>query len=502
MNRKLERDLTSELVLSCRPTLLAAFLLAGISLQPAAPAASAYYLDNRWSTTASGSLGTQGSPVKLTWSIVPDGTSGGGVFATSSLISFLDATFGSAAGTDLTKRPWFTYFSQSFDRWSQLTGATFSYESHDNMATFNSAVGGIGIRGDIRIAGANIDGAGGTLARTYYPNSGDMQIDTSDGAAFAMAASNHLEFRNVLMHETGHALGLKHIDSSTNEFLMHGTISTDFDGPQIDDILAAQYFYGDALEKTNSGQGNDTPVLATSLGTIAVGGSKSIGTAAANQIVNATATDFVSIDSNTDVDYFSFSVTGPTRLSATLTPEGGTYMERPDTPGSSESLFNASAQSDLTLAIFGSNGTTQLAVSNAVGAGVVDALNNVSLAAAGTYYARVTGVAAAAQLYQLQLSVAAPLPAGDYNHNGVVDAADYAVWRDSLGQTGTGLAADGNANGQIDAGDYTTWKTHFGTTSGSGALGGEVPEPATAFLAAVGSLAVLAGRPGSAANRR
>ena len=25
---------------------------------------------------------------------------------------------------------------------------------------------------------------------------------------------------------------------------------------------------------------------------------------------------------------------------------------------------------------------------------------------------------------------------GDYNGNGVVDAADYTVWRDSLGQTG------------------------------------------------------------------
>ena len=26
---------------------------------------------------------------------------------------------------------------------------------------------------------------------------------------------------------------------------------------------------------------------------------------------------------------------------------------------------------------------------------------------------------------------------GDYNHNGIVDAADYTVWRDTLGQTGT-----------------------------------------------------------------
>ena len=33
---------------------------------------------------------------------------------------------------------------------------------------------------------------------------------------------------------------------------------------------------------------------------------------------------------------------------------------------------------------------------------------------------------------------------GDYNLNGIVDAADYTVWRNSFGQAGAGLAADGN----------------------------------------------------------
>lgn len=51
--------------------------------------------------------------------------------------------------------------------------------------------------------------------------------------------------------------------------------------------------------------------------------------------------------------------------------------------------------------------------------------------------------------------------AGDYNFNGIVDAADYTVWRDTLGST-TELRADGNASGSIDAGDYGFWKSHFG----------------------------------------
>jgi T5SS/PEP-CTERM-associated repeat protein len=80
---------------------------------------------------------------------------------------------------------------------------------------------------------------------------------------------------------------------------------------------------------------------------------------------------------------------------------------------------------------------------------------------------------------------------GDYNHNGIVDAADYTVWRDSLGSTGAGLAADGNINGVIDAGDYAVWKSHFGAHAGSGAGGSAnaaVPEPATLLMFLAGIL--------------
>ena len=72
---------------------------------------------------------------------------------------------------------------------------------------------------------------------------------------------------------------------------------------------------------------------------------------------------------------------------------------------------------------------------------------------------------------------------GDYNGNGIVDAADYTVWRDSLGKTGTGLAADGDGNNAVDQADYTYWKTRFGNTSGSGAgQAGSVPEPTSLVL--------------------
>ncbi len=93
-----------------------------------------------------------------------------------------------------------------------------------------------------------------------------------------------------------------------------------------------------------------------------------------------------------------------------------------------------------------------------------------------------------------------PLPEvvlpGDYNQNDVVDAADYGVWRDSLGQTGSGLAADGSGNNLVDTDDYNVWRSHFGQTAGSGSgaanianAGAVVPEPATLISAAVAVLA-------------
>lgn len=72
--------------------------------------------------------------------------------------------------------------------------------------------------------------------------------------------------------------------------------------------------------------------------------------------------------------------------------------------------------------------------------------------------------------------------AGDYNRNGIVDTADYLVWRKSQGQSGYLLAADGDGNGSVDTLDYTIWRSHFGqvwSAAGSGAADAvAVPEPA------------------------
>jgi hypothetical protein len=70
---------------------------------------------------------------------------------------------------------------------------------------------------------------------------------------------------------------------------------------------------------------------------------------------------------------------------------------------------------------------------------------------------------------------------GDYNGDGFVDAADYTVWRDTLGQSvALGTGADGDLSGTIDAGDYDVWVNEFGKSSANvSAAAASVPEPAT-----------------------
>jgi hypothetical protein len=73
-----------------------------------------------------------------------------------------------------------------------------------------------------------------------------------------------------------------------------------------------------------------------------------------------------------------------------------------------------------------------------------------------------------------------PVDNADFNDDGTVDAADYTLWRDTLGVTGTTpySLGDANGDGQVDPADYQIWKLQFGGPSpADSSATAAVPEP-------------------------
>ncbi|TWT75691.1 hypothetical protein Pla123a_32010 [Posidoniimonas polymericola] len=81
---------------------------------------------------------------------------------------------------------------------------------------------------------------------------------------------------------------------------------------------------------------------------------------------------------------------------------------------------------------------------------------------------------------------------GDFNADGVVDAADYTLWRDNDGAADESAINGNGDGGGITNADYDLWKSNYGTDYGAGTVGttSTTPEPAAAGLMAFAVSAV------------
>lgn len=97
-----------------------------------------------------------------------------------------------------------------------------------------------------------------------------------------------------------------------------------------------------------------------------------------------------------------------------------------------------------------------------------------------------------------ELAVVAAGLAGDFNDDGVVNLADYTVWRNNLGADEDVLpSGSGDGSGTVDAGDYTAWKLNFGMSNSaslSSNLPAAVPEPSSWILFGILGIALTAYR--------
>ncbi|MEM1445305.1 MAG: matrixin family metalloprotease [Planctomycetota bacterium] len=374
-----------------------------------------FRINNRWTSTAITPLGVgaRGTPLTLTWGFAQEGstiqsTRPSEATGPSSLIAFLDSIRdpASTGGSDLTQRSWFSLFEESFGRLDELSGVTYVYEPNDDGANISGAInsgtrGAQGVRADVRIGGHSIDGQSGsnTLAYNYFPAGGEMVLDTDNSNLYSSTLFNDLQFRQVIMHEAGHGLGLSHVESNNSNALMEPFINLAFDGPQFDDILALHRNYGDTREENG---GNNLPSTADDLGTFGDGDVFALGTDAGNtSVVTPDMTDFVSIDDDSDFDWFRFTITEPAIVvDVTLTPQGPTYNEGPQ--GSTQTALDTSALSDLRLVLYDDQLNVIVDADQTLAGGAESAAGVVL--GPGDYYVFVSGSDNNVQMYRLDLA--------------------------------------------------------------------------------------------------
>lgn len=82
------------------------------------------------------------------------------------------------------------------------------------------------------------------------------------------------------------------------------------------------------------------------------------------------------------------------------------------------------------------------------------------------------------EIYSLEFTINSAATAGDFNHDGHIDAADFVVWRKT----------DGGAEG------YNAWQAGFGQLLGVGSGVVTVPEPTTVCLIVASGLMAIATR--------
>jgi matrixin len=364
---------------------------------------------DRWGTP-----GAYGQPEVITWSLAPDTAM---YFPTvpNQLFSWMNNQF-------LTTDPtvWIWQIEAAFQRWSDMTGITFVRVQFQGNEWDDGGAYGLpgapGLRGDIRLFAAWVDGGGGeTLAFAEPPagippgpSPGEITFDLE---AWANPPWNPLYgFERTIHHEIGHAIGLDHTcPAQSNTKLMQPVASTPFGTPQHDDVRGAQALYGDPLEP------NDTREQASYFQIYPHSPVAHVPALWPPPDSVVYPDGILGIDNSSDHDWFEFGVVTGVRMTVKVRPVGGPYQDWPvnpttlQCPGTGGSV-NSAAVTPLDVQIWRSIDANDdvLLAETAAPAGSIAQLTNVLLKYPGRYRIHVSGtpitVPKQSQQYELEVT--------------------------------------------------------------------------------------------------
>lgn len=198
--------------------------------------------------------GLQWDNTNVSASFMPDGTvtdngSGSNLFATLNPVA--------------PTATWQREFARALQTWSSVSPLNFHFVP-DNGAASGSAgsVQGDSRFGDIRL-GAYVR-SDAFAAYAYLPASSTRSGDEFLDSAVPFRVGADVDLYSVLLHESGHALGLEH--SSLSGAVMYPSLTGVYTGLSADDIAGIQVIYGARqADAYDGGSGNDDFTTATAL---------------------------------------------------------------------------------------------------------------------------------------------------------------------------------------------------------------------------------------------